>query len=111
MLATDKVSEVPIVLNKVIGYLPENKSDTVALHTNLAHALLLIGKYEAAKAIYKKHKGFKFKNGNTWEGTVIADFEALEKGGVSHPDFMRIQKEVFGESLLTNSEFKISDAM
>jgi len=95
-LYTDKVNEIPAVLTKVISYLPSKDESAVILHTNLAHAYLLSGDYKAAKAVYEKHKGFEFKDGNTWNKAILDDFKALAKEGITHPDFTRIAKEVFG---------------
>ena len=97
MLYTEKVLEVPVVLTNIISYLPEHDETTVTLHTNLAHAYLLSGDYKSAKSVYEKYKGYTFKSGNTWDKTIIADFKALEKDGITHPDFTRITKKVFSQ--------------
>ena len=111
MLYTEKVNEVPNMLTKVISYLPENEDNTVILHTNLAHAYLLSGDYQIAKSIYTKYKEFKFKNGKTWQMAILADFKALEKDDITHPDFERIAKEVFGESLESKPPIKNKEAV
>jgi WD40 repeat protein/tetratricopeptide (TPR) repeat protein len=98
-LLTKKTNQVPVVLEKVIDYLPENKDETIELHSNLAHAYLLTGDFKAAKSIYEKYKGYKFQDGNTWDKTIIADFEALKENGVKHESFSAIAKEVFGVEL------------
>ena len=98
-LFTQKINQVPSVLEKVINYLPGNKDETVVLHINLAHAYLLTGSYKSAKAIYEKFKGYKFQDGTTWDKAIIADFVALKKDGLTHPDFARVANEVFGLSL------------
>lgn len=97
-LFTKQINQIPTTLEKVIEYLPENKDETVVLHTNLAHAYLLTGNYKSAKAIYEKFKGYKFQDGTTWDKAIIADFVALKKDGLTHPDFARVANEVFGVS-------------
>jgi tetratricopeptide (TPR) repeat protein len=96
MLYTEKVSEVPTILTKVIDYLDGSDENTVMLHSNLAHAYLLSGNYQSAKSVYEKYKAFIFKGGNTWDKAIINNFKTLEKNGITHPDFARIAKEVFG---------------
>jgi len=75
------------------GYLP--------LETNRAHALLLLGKTDEAEKIYRKYMGREIgvesegqKNDplNTWDKTILEDFDTLEKDGISHPDFNRIRE-------------------
>jgi tetratricopeptide (TPR) repeat protein/energy-coupling factor transporter ATP-binding protein EcfA2 len=97
MLYADKVIEVPVVLTNIIRYLPEEDERTVTVHTNLAHAYILSGDYDSAKAVYEKYKGYTFKDGNTWDKTIVADMKELEKDGVTHPDFARILSEVFAQ--------------
>ncbi|MEY2562404.1 MAG: hypothetical protein QOH88_597 [Verrucomicrobiota bacterium] len=75
------------------GYLP--------LETNRAHALLFLGKTDEAEKIYRKYMGREIgleaegqKNDplNTWDKTILDDFDTLEKDGVSHPEFNRIRE-------------------
>jgi hypothetical protein len=57
---------------------------------NLATALLFQGKYEQALEIYRAH-WLDPANGETLGDSALADFEALEKAGIKHPDVARIK--------------------
>ncbi|MFN6263131.1 MAG: TIR domain-containing protein [Chromatiaceae bacterium] len=82
----------------------------VQYSASLAHAYILSGEYETAKNIYKKYKGFKFENGDVWDEFIIADFKALGKDGITHPDFASIVKEVFGVDLDAKPEIQTKEA-
>jgi tetratricopeptide (TPR) repeat protein len=71
------------------------------LETNRAHALLFLGKTDEAEKIYRQYMGREIgvesegqKNDplNTWEKTILEDFDTLEKDGISHPEFNRIRE-------------------
>ncbi len=59
-------------------------------HGNLATAYLFQGKYEQALKIYRAHWQDTL-NGKTLGDAALADFEALEKAGIKHPDVARIK--------------------
>lgn len=61
------------------------------VHTNLALSLLLQGKYEEAKVIYKKFKDKQIQN-KTYKVFMLEDLDALEKEGITHPDVAKIRK-------------------
>jgi tetratricopeptide (TPR) repeat protein len=58
-------------------------SDPVPI-TNQAHALMLLGRTEEARAIYLAHKGESLQ-GKTWERVISEDFAKLRKAGITHP--------------------------
>src|SRR5215475_10077871 len=52
---------------------------------NYAHALLLLGRHDAAKAIYLQHKGEIIPDQGRWEGVVAADFIELRQHVIADP--------------------------
>ena len=59
--------------------------DQLWLYANRAHALMLLGHIDEARAIYLTYRG-KMANASTpWEQGVEGDFAALRKAGVSNP--------------------------
>ena len=67
------------------------------VQTNRAHALLLLGRYDEAKAIYLQYAKEDLGNGKTFAQTVLEDFDALEEAGITHPDMARIRRLLRGE--------------
>ena len=61
------------------------------VNTNLAPALLLQGKWEAAKTIYATYKGKPYPNDaeKTWTQVFLEDLDALDAAGITHPDMAR----------------------
>lgn len=60
--------------------------------TNLAHALLFLGRVPEADAIYLSHLGVKDDSlGGTWEETILKDFDDLEREGITSPEFPRLR--------------------
>jgi tetratricopeptide (TPR) repeat protein len=72
------------------------KANEADLHidTNRAHALLFIGRITDADAIYLGNKGKKIapNSDQTWNEVVLQDFDDLEKGGLTSPEFARLRK-------------------
>ena len=63
-----------------------------------AHALLLLGRTEEAREIYKKHIGeiFNETSGEIWEQAITEDLTKLEAGGLHDPGFDLI-RDLFKE--------------
>jgi len=63
------------------------------IKTNLAHSLLLQGKFDDACKIYFELNDQVIPNDKTrtYKETILNDFKALESAGISHPDFARIR--------------------
>src|SRR5262249_41094628 len=59
--------------------------DYFLIDTNRAHALMLKGSPDEARAIYNKHKGKVTGNQRTWESEILADFVTLEQANIKHP--------------------------
>ena len=59
--------------------------------TNQAHALMLLGRTEEAKAIYLTHKGESLQ-GKTWEKVISEDFAKLREAGITHPMMAEIEE-------------------
>jgi hypothetical protein len=56
------------------------------LYTNRAHALMLLGRFDEARALYLKYRGQKdVTNGKSWEVVVLEDFTELRKAGLTDP--------------------------
>ncbi|MCX7047544.1 MAG: tetratricopeptide repeat protein, partial [Candidatus Sumerlaeota bacterium] len=58
---------------------------------NLAHACLLNGQFEKAKAIYSKYRGQAFEDGRKWNEEIRNDIKALRAAGHDHPDMKKIE--------------------
>jgi tetratricopeptide (TPR) repeat protein len=58
---------------------------------NRAHALLLLGHFDEASAIYVANKDKKFDNGKVFADIVRDDFALLRKLGIDTPDMKRIE--------------------
>jgi tetratricopeptide (TPR) repeat protein len=61
------------------------------LQTNRAHALLLLGRFNDAKAVYLDNKDKKFPNGKSFADVVRDDFATMRKFGIDTPDMKRIE--------------------
>jgi len=59
--------------------------DFLLIDTNRAHALMLKGSIEEARAVYNKHKGKDTGNQRTWEAVILEDFATLEQANIRHP--------------------------
>jgi tetratricopeptide (TPR) repeat protein len=67
--------------------------DKIWLHTNRAHALMLLGRTEEARAIYLQYRGRENVSGDrSWETTVLDDFAEMRKGGLTSPLMDEIEK-------------------
>ena len=66
-------------------------TETEWVHTNLALALLYQGEYEAAQAIYAAYKGKMLDEKRAWVEIFLADLDALEAEGITHPDVARVR--------------------
>ena len=62
------------------------------IYTNLAHGLLFQGKYDEALAIYREHWSQRINDSQTFGQSVLEDFEAFEKAGITHPDMRKIRE-------------------
>jgi len=65
------------------------------LSANLAHALLLQGKYAEAEKIYLEYKDKPYK-GETYKVAFLSALKNLEDQGVTHPDIERIMALLTG---------------
>jgi tetratricopeptide (TPR) repeat protein len=66
-----------------------------ATNVNRAHAYLLLGRYDEAKAIYLATKDIRKGDTNeTYADDIRDDFEQLSKLGLATPDFARMTKEL-----------------
>lgn len=63
--------------------------DDLVPKTNKAHALLFLGRFDEAKAIYFQYRGRPLQ-GKTWELVIQDDFEKLRQAGVSSPSMKDI---------------------
>lgn len=70
----------------------ENSNDDLyhIIQMNKAHLYLMQGKYQTAKLIYTKYKGYLIEN-ETWEELVMEDFEVMKKYKLINPDIEKIK--------------------
>lgn len=61
------------------------------IETNRAHALLLLGRVDEARALYLARKGKRLSGGRLWEVVIREDFDALRKASIEHPAFIEIE--------------------
>jgi tetratricopeptide (TPR) repeat protein len=78
-----------------------NESD-LHIDTNRAHALLFLGRIAEADAIYLGNRGKKMdaESDQTWDQVILQDFDDLEKGGVSLPEFARLRRALQQQKVL-----------
>jgi len=70
--------------------------DDLAIESNRAHALMLLGRGEESKALYLAHKGKPTlgQDSQLWERAIVEDFTAFRKAGLTHPMMADIEKEL-----------------
>ncbi|HUD89579.1 MAG TPA: tetratricopeptide repeat protein [Xanthobacteraceae bacterium] len=69
----------------------------VWLYTNQAHALMFLGRVDAAKSIYLQYRGKQdVSGGDSWESAILKDFDAMRKAGLSHPLMNEIETRFRG---------------
>jgi len=66
------------------------------IETNRAHALLFLGRFDEAKAIYLDNNGKKLDEDRTFGQAVLADFAEFRKRGIDTPDMKRIEALLAG---------------
>ena len=59
--------------------------DLVWLQTNRAHALMMLGRTDEARAIYLRYRGQIANDGKPWEIVVREDFAEMRTAGLAHP--------------------------
>jgi len=57
--------------------------DLLWIKTNMAHALMYLGRVDEAKKIYMENRR-RFLGGPTWEQAISSDFDLLRKNRMSH---------------------------
>jgi Flp pilus assembly protein TadD len=67
--------------------------DLIWVKTNLAHALMFLGRTEEATALYLQYRGKTTFEGTTWEQSVLDDFTKLRAAGLANPLMDIIQKD------------------
>ena len=74
------------------------KPTSLPADADRAHALLLLGRTEEAREVYKKHIGESVNDttGETWEQAIPEDFDKLEADGLHDPGF-RLMRDFFKE--------------
>jgi TPR repeat protein len=69
--------------------------DSLAIESNRAHALMLMGNGEEARALYLAHKGEPVVElGKLWERAIADDLAVLREAGLTHPMMADIEKEL-----------------
>ncbi len=69
-------------------------SSDLYVATNRAHALLFLGRTQEADAIYLGNRGKKMETDSdqTWDQTILQDFNDLEAAGITSPEIPRLRK-------------------
>ncbi len=63
------------------------------LQTNRAHALMMLGRTDEARAIYFRYRGEKnVREEKSWETIIDGDFAEMEKGGITSPLMAEIRE-------------------
>ena len=62
------------------------------IKTNLAHALLLQGRFDEAMAIYTVIKPLKNDKNESFARICLEDFEEFDKAGIKSPDIDKVKK-------------------
>jgi tetratricopeptide (TPR) repeat protein len=63
------------------------------LRTNLAHALMFLGRVDEARSLYLRYRGEKkVDDEKPWETIVLDDFAEMRKAGLTHPLMDEIEK-------------------
>jgi TPR repeat protein len=76
-----------------------NPNNLVPVATQ-AHALMLLGRIDEAKAIYLAHRGETLKN-KKWEQVISEDFAQLRQAGITQPMMAEIETTLSGQPTST----------
>jgi tetratricopeptide (TPR) repeat protein len=67
--------------------------DLIYVYGNRAHALMLLGRVDEARALYLKYRGReKVVGEKSWETSVLDDFAEIRKARLTHPLMAEIEK-------------------
>ena len=67
--------------------------DKIWVHGNRAHALMLLGRVDEARALYLRYRGEKSVQAEKpWETVVLEDFAEMREAGLTHPLMNEIEK-------------------
>jgi tetratricopeptide (TPR) repeat protein len=70
---------------------------TIWLHGNRAHALMLLGRTDEARALYLQYRGLKDVEGDkSWTEVITADFTELRQAGLVNPLMNEIETALRG---------------
>lgn len=63
------------------------------MYSNVAHALMFLGRVQNARTLYLKYRGEKdVQGGEPWETIILNDFKDIRKEGLSHPLMDEIER-------------------
>ena len=76
------------------------------VETNRAHALLLSGRVDEARALYRAYKGkpISLTSNELWEDVIADDIEALAKAGINQAALKEVNAELGGKSSASDRE-------
>jgi tetratricopeptide (TPR) repeat protein len=74
--------------DQVIFFAP----DEVWLYANRAHALMFLGREDAARALYLRYRDEKKVLGKSWDTVILEDFAEMRKAGLMNPLMDEITK-------------------
>lgn len=76
------------VSNRAVNLAP----NLIWIKTNYAHALMLLDRTDAARAMYLEYRGKQTFKGVSWEASVLDDFSQLRLAGLSTPLMDEIER-------------------
>jgi tetratricopeptide (TPR) repeat protein len=75
--------------NQATSLLPKE----IWMYSNVAHALMFLGRVQNARSLYLKYRGEKdVQNGNSWETVILNDFKEMRQAGLTHPLMDEIER-------------------
>lgn len=75
--------------SRAVALIPNERPCLARL--NLAHAYLMTGSFDQAKAIHEKYSGTVFEDSRQWNDEARNDFKLLREAGFDHPDLKKIE--------------------
>jgi len=71
----------------------------LSIETNQAHALMFLGRLQAARNLYRAHQNKRFPSGSLWQDEIEDDFIKLTDAGLGHSLMPIVLQELGSGSL------------
>jgi hypothetical protein len=86
----------------------KERPGSLLAQSNIPHALLLLGEYDAAWAKYREHSGkLTFSCGtchDTWEDTILRDLIAMHRAGIRSPMMAELLQYLLAEENVADGD-------